>query len=270
MGSESDKAICAMKVQFEENDHHNRRFIRVEDGSEFAAHGLVGQNLLDLSSHALSAGERENEVISEYYDLKTLVVIDYRLRWCRWLLNQFDLPYDKGCIVVADEGPGVFQWAYADDLPVERNETVRHDPLERILIRLDFVRTAPWYAAKALQHFRRAEFLATDIDHAGFKPAHKQGLAREWMLFGETWTEAKFLFNHGKTAITGWNVQRGGTKGGEARRAKLEPATLRVLQEMERLQASGHSVSRAAELAAKNGIGSSKEANRKAWSRRPR
>lgn len=68
-------------------------------------------------------------------------------------------------------------------------------------------------------------------------------------------------------ALTGRNLSRGAKLGADMRRAQTSPKTADVLKEMQRHIDTGHSISRAATLAANEGIGPSASANRKLWSR---
>ncbi len=68
-------------------------------------------------------------------------------------------------------------------------------------------------------------------------------------------------------ALRGIAVSDAAGRGGAKRRRNLEPATRAVLAEMKRLIDNGQSISRAADLTAQKGIGTSKDANRKLWRR---
>lgn len=119
----------------------------------------------------------------------------------------------------------------------------------------------PWYAGRigfecrlALEHFHKGDagkpFLFTKI----FEIAT---LRADW----------KWRRGHKPSILTGRSVRKGAKAGGDMRRNKCSDATLGILQEMERLITDGKSISRAAELAASNGLGTSKDANRKLWGR---
>lgn len=64
-------------------------------------------------------------------------------------------------------------------------------------------------------------------------------------------------------------VQAGARAGGAARRGALSPHTATILAAMRALESDGHTVLRAAELAAKRGLGTSAGANHKLWYRHP-
>lgn len=66
-------------------------------------------------------------------------------------------------------------------------------------------------------------------------------------------------------ALRGEGVPRNSSKGGEARSKQYERSRILVLNEMKRLIENGHSISNAAKIAAKNGLGKSHEANRSVW-----
>ncbi|MGM0584943.1 MAG: hypothetical protein ACQEUZ_09870 [Pseudomonadota bacterium] len=70
-----------------------------------------------------------------------------------------------------------------------------------------------------------------------------------------------------KFAISGLATYRGARTGGEMRRATVGSATQHVLAEMDRLREKGHTISRAAQLAAEKGIGRNTSANRALWYR---
>ena len=69
-------------------------------------------------------------------------------------------------------------------------------------------------------------------------------------------------------AIRGMGTLSSSQAGAEARRAKFLDRSQATLREMKRLRDAGHSISRAAEIAATNGFGTSQGANRKLWNRR--
>ena len=68
-------------------------------------------------------------------------------------------------------------------------------------------------------------------------------------------------------ADTGLRVRRGASVSGQQSKEKSAPGTMIRLCEMDRLIADGHSMARAAEIAASMGLGPSAEANRKLWQR---
>lgn len=63
-------------------------------------------------------------------------------------------------------------------------------------------------------------------------------------------------------------VREGAKLGGGKRAGKFKPEASKTIAEMERLVKKGISVKRAGELVAKQGHGTSAEANRKLWTRR--
>lgn len=68
-------------------------------------------------------------------------------------------------------------------------------------------------------------------------------------------------------ALKGEDLSRGGRVGGDMRRAQTSPKTKQVLSSMQGYRDDGHSVSHAASLTYKKGIGSSPTANSKLWHR---
>jgi hypothetical protein len=83
-------------------------------------------------------------------------------------------------------------------------------------------------------------------------------------------TDWRWRRGHKPSILTGRAVRKGAQQGAKMRAKKLNPSTTKVLEEMERLTNSMGSAKRAAELLAKNGIGTSAEANRKLWNRHKR
>lgn len=77
----------------------------------------------------------------------------------------------------------------------------------------------------------------------------------------------RWRFAYGHHALRGKKVANSAEAGGHARARAASKPTARTLSEMATFIEKGHSVSRAAELAASRGIGSSKAANRRLWSR---
>jgi len=69
-------------------------------------------------------------------------------------------------------------------------------------------------------------------------------------------------------AISGREYKRRSDEGAEKRRGEIAPHTSDVPSTMRRLVEAGHSISNAARIAAKNGIGKSEKANRAIWYRR--
>jgi hypothetical protein len=131
--------------------------------------------------------------------------------------------------------------------PVEGDEDL-HDPLIVALWGEIFVEplSDTWLAAMARHayHVERDEFafgyLTAQLDH------RRQ-------------TERDFL--RGRKSVESGKV------GAEISAKRHSATTARVLDEMKRIQGSGHTISRAADIAADRGIGTSAAANRKLWNR---
>ena len=90
---------------------------------------------------------------------------------------------------------------------------------------------------------------------------------RDDLKVGYLWAEYKIRMEHESAAVRGQTVRDGAQKGGEKRSQDYASLRKVVLSELKRLCDQGHSVSRAAELAFKAGIGTSGAANAKLWHR---
>jgi hypothetical protein len=87
------------------------------------------------------------------------------------------------------------------------------------------------------------------------------------LYLGRLLAEAEWRTAFKPSIVTGQDVRSGAKLGGEMRAEKFAPQTAVVIKEIRILKEQGHTISRAAELVAKRGIGTSAEANRKLWSR---
>ena len=90
---------------------------------------------------------------------------------------------------------------------------------------------------------------------------------RDDLTVGYLWAEYRMRKEHEDSALRGKKTQVAARKGGEARGQVLTEQRLRILGEMQRYIDLSHSIARAAELAAKAGIGTSAAANAKLWHR---
>lgn len=172
--------------------------------SELVDNGLVNREIFEpwrdiLHKEALlPIGESGRASI---YDKETMIKIDTRIRFCRCLLDLHNLPYDQEEICVTED----CQWQYISLLSQQSIDVCDiEDPLDWLLMLSTLeMYSAPWFAAKCLAHARRAHYLSEQIGETGFQLEAELGLMREWMLFGETWSEAKFIINHSKPTISG-------------------------------------------------------------------
>lgn len=240
--------------------------INIMIAGPLAEAGIVDPEFDPPWSSPLSKAWAENEQVALYHDLEALIKIDWRLRFCRCLLDMTGRPYDREAVVVVENENGAL-WSYQSettDADLARGTVV--DPIDRIL-----ATSAPyspsWYAAKILAHSRRAESLLAAAASGFSSTMHGIGLAREWMLIGETWAEANFVINHGDSALSGVAGARGGSKGGQASSALRAHKREKIIAAMKYYVDAGQSVANAARLAANKGIGGSAEANRKLWNR---
>ncbi len=80
----------------------------------------------------------------------------------------------------------------------------------------------------------------------------------------------RWRFVFGAHALRGKRVIKGASEGGQASAVTAQPKTKKALAEMQRLISRGHTISSAAAIAASNGFGKSKDANRKLWNRHKR
>jgi hypothetical protein len=87
------------------------------------------------------------------------------------------------------------------------------------------------------------------------------------LYLGRLLAEAEWRTAFKPSIVTGQDVRSGAKLGGEMRAEKFAPQTAVVIKEIRILKEQGHTISRAAELVAKRGIGTSADANRKLWSR---
>lgn len=253
-GSEGDKRLCEARIEIEA-DEAGGRYKTQYDGP-LVDFGLVPKHLGNFETMAVSFEDLASTPFTKALDFRTCLIIDWRLRWCRCFLDYADFPYDREPLVLLTREAF---WHYqSEDWP----ESGGHTPTDTIdyTLQLASLTYSPqWFAAKLLSHFRRARTL-----EAG--QGNDLGLAREWMLFGETWAEAKFIFNQEANAIRGAKVGRGAAQGGDARRHALAPDTDMKLGEMARLIGAGHTASGAAEALARRGIGTA-GSNRQLWMR---
>lgn len=197
-GSEPDKAL------------RKRRGTLIEDplyriDGDLADFGLIDENISPPWNIAPSKDWLEGPV-ARLHDAETLIVVDHRIRFCRYLLDTLKFPYDREDIVVIDDAG----WAYVSEAEKEdlRNGRISN-PLDEILMISGVPPHSPqWFAAKCLAHVRRADYISSKIADHPFKPEYEQALVREWMLFGETWAEARFIVNHGKVTVTGKKINK--------------------------------------------------------------
>ena len=255
--SDGDKRLCEARIEIEEAEAGGR--YKTEYDSRLVDFGLVPKHLDNLETMTVPFELLASTPWTKAMDFRTCLLIDWRLRWCRCFLDHADYPYDREPLVLLTRDDF---WHYeSEDWP----ESGGHTPTDTIDYTLQLVHltySPQWFAAKLLSHFRRARTLEVG-------QSNDLCLAREWMLFGETWAEAKFIFNQEANAIRGAKIGRAGAKGGDARRHVLAPDTDLKLKEMARLIDAGHTVKGAAEALARRGI-SKAHAIRQLWNRSPR
>lgn len=88
------------------------------------------------------------------------------------------------------------------------------------------------------------------------------------ILLGYLWAEYQMRLNIERNALRGEGVVKNAREGGIARGNETSSVSCKVIAAMEDKIASGKSISNAARLAFKAGLGSSPDANRKLWTRR--
>ena len=94
-------------------------------------------------------------------------------------------------------------------------------------------------------------------------------VAEEVLLAGAAARQIELAIKNRADAMIGKAVVRGARSGGNQRRNNRAPGSERILTEMHRLVEEGKSVSRAADIAARKGLGTTAGANRQLWYRRP-
>lgn len=87
------------------------------------------------------------------------------------------------------------------------------------------------------------------------------------MRLGQLLSEAEWRAAFKPAIVTGKGVTSGARKGGDRRSGNFLPAKNAILESMRNLLKAKHTVSRAAELTFKNGLGKSAAANRALWYR---
>ena len=197
LGSEGDKRLCEARAEVEAGEENGR--YKTEFESPLVEFGLVSAHLDNLETMAVSADILFSVAWTKTLDFRSSLQIDWRLRWCRCYLDKADFPYDREPFVLLTREA---RWHYqSEDWP----ESGGHSPTDTIDYTLqlpDLSYSPQWFAAKLLSHFRRARSLEAGA-------GSNIGLAREWMLFGETWAEAMFLLNQEANSIRGAKVGRG-------------------------------------------------------------
>lgn len=203
LGSSKDLAV-------RERWEARRPMAGVKVTGEIAEYGIVSEDMEQAHRFPIRRSLFGVEVAEQHFDLETLAAIDFRIRFCRWYLNEEGLPYDREDIFVDFRNA---RWAYASVAPDELKDKGRTDPLDFLLM-WDFAFQGPGYAARILTHFARVEAI---WDKSAQSTMDTISLAREWMLIGETWAEARFVVNHARAAVSGEKQVRAGKAGRDMR-----------------------------------------------------
>ena len=175
--SEADKALLARRRYREQHPHRDLRLT-----GERVQHGVLSESELGMVKGAIPI-EQVFGPVADILDVEFLDKIDYRLRFCRAILSiQFALDWDEA-------GNPVWEL----EAPPEG------DPLDQVGIQGVNLQagTHEFYALKILRHFRRFERLYES------GKTESIGIWRELILFGETWSQARFALNLGKNTVTG-------------------------------------------------------------------
>ena len=206
-----------------------------------------------------------NPELTTSLDASTLAEIDFRVRFCRYYLDVLALPWKNTGIIVYRRSDDIY-WLYEHEKEETSSYTgyCSHNSLEWVCS-VSLPDYPEWWAAKALQHFRRVESVMVQQESLCFQEA--LSLAREWTLFGEAYAQARFTRNASEHTLRGIGTKVSAKKGGDARRGSFADLTSCVLSEMQTRIEAGKSVSDAARLVHARGIGTSAEANRKLWGR---
>lgn len=116
------------------------------------------------------------------------------------------------------------------------------------------------------------EFFARDVlVMLDYIPSHiergEMDLALRWaFIAGRTWERAVMKWRWEGDALRGVKTAKAASAGGAARAGRLRPDTENRLNAMAVYVAAGHSVARAADLTARQGLGRF-EGNKKLWAR---
>lgn len=269
IGSDLEGLILEKRRFFREHDPD--KFIKIGLTSEMSDNGITSSRLPQPKNMNV-----QKELLGDYQfclmlDLQTLIEIDRRVRWCRALLAE-------NCSIESDQDiwptndPNDLRYFLIDDPEELKRGLKSRSILDSILSHGTLFHTPIWYAAKILSHFRRVETIWENRSpNTGnvFELDLFMSTAREWMLFGETWAEARSVVNFGQDALRGKKTIRAAKQGGEMRKQSVSPTTLKTLTEIQRLLTANanRSVTWAAQTAHKNGYGKSPDANRKLWYR---
>jgi hypothetical protein len=87
------------------------------------------------------------------------------------------------------------------------------------------------------------------------------------MSIGVRYTEWEWRAKYRRNIVRGAKNLKASQQGGAIRAGVLDEETRRIIAEMRRLRAEGHTIKGAAEAAARRGVGTSGPANRAAWYR---
>lgn len=229
IGSREDDWIKSMRAQSGSDDEKGTTALL---GGDLINFGFVSEKYNPPESKAIPSIWIENDRIGNHFDMHTLIEIDWRLRYCRCLLDFLGCPYDRGNVFY---NPRTGQWYYESDGDRREGFHGPSDPLD-FLLRANFALSREWYAAKILAHARRSDFIVREPGQA-IAPEHRFSfeiaMMREWMLFGETWAEAKFVINHSDVAIAKLKQndanRLNGQKGGQAAAKRQRYETLNGL-----------------------------------------
>jgi hypothetical protein len=88
------------------------------------------------------------------------------------------------------------------------------------------------------------------------------------MYLGKLLSEAEWRAAFKRSIVTGKGVRTGASKGGDTRSGSYLATNNAILESMKKFLEANHTVSRAAELTFKNGLGKSTAANRALWYRK--
>ncbi|WP_143542818.1 hypothetical protein [Cereibacter azotoformans] len=200
-GSDADQQLTDLA-----NNVVGQRGFGLRVSGELIDFGIVEGTWADEARCALNSAVSETPAVALYFDLATRSLLDRRVRWCRCYLDMCGLPYDRE-MIVTDES--LEQWAYLSEASEDLMGSEPQDPLD-LLSMWNFAFSGPGYAAKFLAHFRRAERI---LDQPHLTQGEALSLARECMLIGETWAEAKFVINNAKAALSGHAQRKAGERG---------------------------------------------------------
>lgn len=199
LGSIGDKFLAEER---EKRNHQDpSRIINIQLTSPHIETGIANSRLYDPSRWSIPNSHLEDTEFTNYFDVETLIRIDFQIRFCRSVLSDAGLiGYDQKIWLHRS----LRDFTYLLEEPSQNLSDFQEKALfYAILSRGDMFHTGVWYAAKFLSHWRRLESLHHEYSSLAKRQKYEISAMREAMLMGETWIEAKVVINVGKNADVG-------------------------------------------------------------------